>query len=459
MQFNPSREAMSSAGWRERSWADDVDELSLCLESTLSDSWDSQCLGASGSRPERRAEQSRRFMSKILRKSSAKTHASVGKPAGGDTYTGRGFRNSVRFRSRGAQRATDDAIDDGPADSINSWQGALAPQRRDTLAVLSSASFNDVSAPPSRSSSDNLAYPRAFEVATTSRGSSEEVSIIASDGNPPPRKAALAGVVPSSNIWSRIVAAQSPTGFFELDETVRRAVYQHFCENTENILRDAIENIPSISESFSKSAAHHAHIADTVVVVTYVKTHLAEKIGLWRLMVKKAIDSLHSSVKSVNVADNLLAIALQACGHHHHVTRKQTRGTNPTDETAKAACGVCGPADRNQSLQLTCAEADCGHTFQQWHGLWSHVYETGHMVCDLGDEVVDAQSPTVKSSTSKGLDKRFSQGKSSQNAESANGGGNGKDGSVEKDTAAIVKKDKTERRGGILRRFFSIKKR
>jgi len=143
------------------------------------------------------------------------------------------------------------------------------------------------------------------------------------------------------DIWADIVAAQIAQGHFNIPVNARPTIYHHFCTDMVSTMEKIIQGAKNASEEAATIA--NGVLIDTLAVTVYVRSHLGNKLRLWRLMIDKATAAAVSALPKNLHLDTLLTIVETSPKHRHFslYLSSRTSAVGINAEVVGVFCGVC----------------------------------------------------------------------------------------------------------------------
>lgn len=201
--------------------------------------------------------------------------------------------------------------------------------------------------------------------------------------------------------WQEILREQRTDGLFHLDKNPGQRLAQHFCHGTRRALKRwlkrRVNRVAAGDESEEGETAIETVrlLADTVMALAYIRTHLYSGRALWDLLVQKAegelalrLDPAHRDKK-----DEISAMADSALAHAHFGRYAQAgnEASWRKDGWGSGRCGVCNTEDEELPSSEDhddglgrCSASGCDVPMDQWDDFWAHAVEQGHIYSSCG---------------------------------------------------------------------------
>lgn len=197
-------------------------------------------------------------------------------------------------------------------------------------------------------------------------------------------------------IWLDIVRAQLAGGLFCLNKNLRHRMAQHFCHDTPGALERWVDrHLKKPVDAEPVYSKMTALLVDTVMSLTYIRSHLYSQRALWDLVVQKAESKLASKLDASHQASKaeLWAIADLSLAHAHYgrylkaIDDNSGRGEGQFDDYR----GVCAaehenwpPSEPGDDGLMKCSTIGCHVAVREWDDFWAHVTEQGHIDSSCG---------------------------------------------------------------------------
>ncbi|UKZ61226.1 uncharacterized protein TrAtP1_002494 [Trichoderma atroviride] len=199
-------------------------------------------------------------------------------------------------------------------------------------------------------------------------------------------------------------------GMFVLPVVVRERLRQHFCGTTAKHLQKALRDSSGANVAEETAAV----LIDTLMMIEYFKTHLANEEDYWNLIIDKAERALLLALGYGENRDEALEpfykTLLSSILHVHfpeslkHASVYQEEADRSLAASAFGTCLVCNmPIETDAKEQLiinkgyTCladecydGKAQCRKTYTSWKDFWDHQVQSGHLLCPEIDTRDDA---------------------------------------------------------------------
>ncbi|RAK77449.1 VIT and vWA domain-containing protein [Aspergillus fijiensis CBS 313.89] len=206
--------------------------------------------------------------------------------------------------------------------------------------------------------------------------------------------------------WEHAVTDQMPNGTFRLLDTVRQKLGRHYCPTTAVRIR---EMVLALLHSQCLSDNPLQDCTDTIMMISYFRTHMSPEEDTWGLMMSRAESALLATLGySDEDEDQLEPIydMLQLSSMHQHFRGfQQSRNTElaeqAEDETGtNLKCPVCdelfGMAAGVRRYFCPYEEDEDGTElstelqWDSWLAYWDHQVQTGHVLCSKVGVLSDA---------------------------------------------------------------------
>lgn len=193
--------------------------------------------------------------------------------------------------------------------------------------------------------------------------------------------------------WQELIRGQRADGLFHFDKSLGHTstLAQHFCHGTRKTLqRWLVGRLKRPASGDNKEREIMGLLVDTVMSLSYIRSHVYSQRALWDLLVLKAEGRV---VSLLNPGEwgrpgGLAAMADSALAHAHYGRCSQGgdedswRIHNPSN----GRCGVCTSqskewpsADMHEVESGKCPVSGCDVSLGKWDEFWAHAVEQGHI--------------------------------------------------------------------------------
>lgn len=227
-----------------------------------------------------------------------------------------------------------------------------------------------------------------------------------------------ANVEPSGDApisWQDAAASES-RGMFVLPMVVRKRLSRHFCSKTVERLHETLRSSSRMTQVSEEEAAVST---DTLMMIQYFRTHLADQEDFWGLLIDKAERALLLCLgydeDQEDELEPIYNILLSSILHVHfpqslkHASVHQDEARKTLDPSILKTCLACnehievgfeGQIVSNRSY--VCLADECydkntqsRNRYTNWSMFWDHQIKSGHILCpeiNEGNEKVNAEA-------------------------------------------------------------------
>ncbi|ETS83529.1 hypothetical protein PFICI_05405 [Pestalotiopsis fici W106-1] len=202
-------------------------------------------------------------------------------------------------------------------------------------------------------------------------------------------------------------------GLFVLPGGVQASLHKHFCPKTVGKMHESLRDLPPTK---SVKSEEHPVLIDTLLMIQYFKTHLADQEDYWNLVIGKAertvLLALGLDENQEEPLEPLYDMLSSAISHAHFLEAVKDSSVSkiltetPSASPTPGTCLVCDmPIDKNDeetgaaSRDFVCLADECYDTsshsrvrYPNWTEFWAHQIQSGHLICP---DVSDVQGEIV----------------------------------------------------------------
>lgn len=206
--------------------------------------------------------------------------------------------------------------------------------------------------------------------------------------------------------WQDAVKSQAADSTFALQDVDRSKLQLHFCPNTTQRLREEIAKLSTPADQTDETeavAAAMAILADTLMMLQYLRTHSATEEDSWAQLEDEAeravVKMLGYEEGREDKLEPLYEILRLSMEHVHfdHALKFSCVGRKGQDESqaerVAMTCLVCTKAVDVECLErnntgFVCLSDECYYVGSEgrkvrntWDSFWGHQVQSGHMPC------------------------------------------------------------------------------